>query len=271
MNQVMIIGALNVTPDSFHDGGRFTSIEAAMERATQMLADGADIIEVGGESTGPKSPDVSLDEELKRVIPVITAIRKKHPAVRISVDTWKAAVAQEAINAGAGMINDVTAGRSDPGMFTVVAKSSAQLVLMYAKDPTPRTTIEDRQYDDVIGTISDFLRKRKDAAVKADISSDRIILDPGLGHFVSSDAQYSFEIIRRLREFGSLGSPVFLSPSRKSFLAGSQNLPTAERLPATVAASAIAVLNGAMYIRTHDVREVRIACDVAWKIPNPNF
>ena len=259
MTTVKIVGALNVTPDSFHDGGKYLSIEAAVERAGQMLNDGAEIIEIGGESTGPKSPEVPLEEELQRVIPVITAIRKAYPAAHISVDTWKSAVAHEALTAGVMMINDVTAGRSDSKMFTVLAHSSAQYVLMYSKDATPRTSIHAQHYDDVVKTVMSFLRERKAAAVSAGIPTDRIILDPGLGHFVSSDPKYSFEILRRLREFDTLGSPLFLSPSRKSFLAGARNLPTEERLPGTIAASVIAVLNGASYIRTHDVRELRRA------------
>lgn len=268
MCNVKIVGVLNVTPDSYHDGGKFMSVDAAVTQAGQMLQDGADIIEIGGESTGPKSPDVSQQEELQRVIPVITAIKKNYPAARISVDTWKSAVAQEAITAGAMMINDVTAGRSDSAMFSVIATSSAQLVLMYSKDATPRTTVHPEQYDDVVKSIMAFLHDRKTAAVAAGIHLDRIILDPGLGHFVSSDAQYSFEIIRRLREFDTLECPLFLSPSRKSFLAGPDNLPTSERLPGTIAASAIAVLNGASYIRTHDVKEVRRACDAASQMIN---
>jgi dihydropteroate synthase len=134
---------------------------------------------------------------------------------------------------------------------------------MYSKDATPRTTIASVQYDDVVATISSFLRERKEAACRAGIPEERIILDPGLGHFVSSEPAYSFEVLRRLLEFESLGSPLLLSPSRKSFLAGRANLATKDRLPGTIAASVIAVLNGASYIRTHDVAEIRRACDAA--------
>lgn len=267
---VCIIGALNVTPDSFHDGGRFASCDAATERASAMLKEGADIIEIGGESTGPKSRDVSLEEELRRVIPVIRAIRKKHPSAALSVDTCKAAVAEGALREGAIMVNDVTAGRFDPQMFPAVARSSARMVIMYAKDATPRTTIEDRRYEDVVKTVKDFLEQRKNLARKAGIPADRIILDPGCGHFVSSDPVYSFEIIGRLRELKPLGCPILLSPSRKSFLAGSENLRTEDRLPGTIAASAIAVLHGAGYIRTHDVREIRRACNVVEAVIQKN-
>ena len=263
MTAVRIIGVLNVTPDSFYDGGQFTSVASALAQATQMLQDGADIIEIGGESTGPKSQDVPLDEELRRVIPVVQAIKKAHPDALLCIDTYKGGVARAALENGVGMINDVTAGRSDREMFPLVGSSTAKIVLMYAKDPTPRTTIHPTQYDDVVGSIKDFLRDRRDAAVRSGIPPERIILDPGLGYFVSSDARYSFQILTRLREFIDLGCPLLLSPSRKSFLAGPENLQTADRLPGTIAASAIAVLNGAAYVRTHDVKEVRRGCEIA--------
>lgn len=270
MSFVQIIGILNVTPDSYHDGGRYTSIETSVKRAGEMLAEGADWIEVGGESTGPGSADVPLDEELRRTIPIIAAIRASFPDARIAIDTYKSEVARQAIIAGATMVNDVTAGRGDANLFPIIAKfpiSNLQspipfLVLMYSKDPTPRTTIHPTHYDDVVATIKSFLSERKAAAIKAGIPEDRIILDPGLGHFISSDPGYSFEIIQRLQELQELGCPILLSPSRKSFLAGSENLKTIDRLPGTVAASAIAVLHGATCIRTHDVVEVRRAVEI---------
>ena len=259
-----IVGTLNVTPDSFHDGGRFLSVQAAVERAGEMLLDGADIIEIGGESTGPTSQEVSLDEELSRVIPVVRGIKEAFPDAKISVDTWKALVAIEALKENVMMINDVTAGRgSDGEMFDVLKDSSAQLVLMYAKDSSARTTIQDEHYNDVVLTVREFLSARKGAAIAAGIDPAKIILDPGLGHFLSSDAKYSFQVLARLKEFLSLDSPLFVSPSRKSFLAGPEKLPTAERLPGTIAASVVALQNGATYIRTHDVLEVRRACEIA--------
>lgn len=263
MVKVSIVGALNVTPDSYHDGGRYVNVDAAVVRAVQMLDDGADIIEIGGESTGPKSADVTEEEELRRVIPALQAIRSRLPSAKLGIDTYKSAVARAALRAGVMMINDVTAGRADPELLQVVAQSDASLVLMFSKDPSPRTTIAETQFEDVVATVKTFLHDRKEAAVAAGVSADRIILDTGLGHFVSSDARYSFAILARLREFAGLGCPIFLSPSRKSFLAGSENLRTADRLPGTIAASAIAVLHGATYIRTHDVKEVRRGCEIA--------
>lgn len=258
-----IIGILNTTPDSYYDGGRFDSVQLALQQAQTMLREGADIIEVGGESTGPGSKDISVEEELERVLPVITAIKKKFPDAKVAIDTYRSQVAQAALNVGVCMVNDVTAGRWDSDMFVVLKNSDCSLVLLYSKDPTPRTTMKDTQYNDVIATIKIFLQERKQAAMESGISEDRIILDPGMGHFVSSDPQYSFEIIARLREFAELGSPILLSPSRKSFLAGSDDLPPADRLPGTVASSAVAVLNGAKFVRTHDVEEVRRGCEVA--------
>ncbi len=263
VHTVTIVGVLNVTPDSFHDGGRFLDPAAAVAQALALRDAGADIVEVGGESTGPNSPAVSPEEELKRVLPVIRAVRAAAPDLPLSVDTYKAAVARAALEAGVAMINDVTAGRSDPELFAVVAKSDAKLVLMYSKDPSPRTTIAENGYDDVVSTIAAFLAARRDAAIAAGVPLSRIILDPGMGHFVSSDARWSLELLGRLPELTPLGCPLLLSPSRKSFLAGTEKLRTADRLPGTIAASAIAALHGAAYIRTHDVLEVRRGCEIA--------
>lgn len=264
--RVSIVGILNVTPDSYFDGGRYVSPEAAVARAEEMLHEGASVIEVGGESTGPGSFDVSENEEIQRVIPAIAAIRAQFPDARIAVDTYKSSVARAAVQAGATIVNDVSAGRADVQMFPVVAATEATIVLMYAKDPTPRTTVAARTYVDVIAVTKEFLRSRRDNAHAAGIASSKIILDPGLGHFVSSEPYYSFEILRRLEELRELECPLLLSPSRKSFLAGRENLPTRDRLPGTLVASAIAVLHGASYIRTHDVLAVARACEIAEQI-----
>jgi dihydropteroate synthase len=260
---VQIVGVLNVTPDSFHDGGRYIDPEAALLQAEAILREGADYLEIGGESTGPNSSDIPAEEELRRIVPVIDAVRRKFPAAKVAVDTHKVPVAREVLRKGVLMINDVTAGRGDPGLFEVVRDAGAMLVLMYAKDESPRTTVKNVAYPDVVRTIRDFLADRKGTALKAGISEERIILDPGLGHFISSDPAYSLQILARLREFLSLGGPVLVSPSRKSFLAGSEQLKTVDRLPGTIAASAIAVLNGASFVRTHDIEPVRRACEIA--------
>jgi dihydropteroate synthase len=266
-NKLSIVGILNITPDSYHDGGQYLQLPAALSRAEEMLAEGADIIDIGGESTFIDRDEVSESEEIKRTIPVIKAIKKNHPEIIISIDTSKAAVAQAAIEAGATMVNDVTAGRGDSGMFPLMAKhQSVSLVLMYAKDATSRTTTGQVDYDDVVQTIINFLEKRIALVKAAGVNQKQIIIDPGLGFFISADADYSLEIIARLGEFQKLGYPIYLSPSRKSFLAGQEKLPPAQRLPGTIAASAIAVLKGATYIRTHDVQAVRRGCEIAQKI-----
>lgn len=256
---VSIIGVLNATPDSFYAGSRVTPSTVAMQAVT-FVHEGADYLEIGGESTGPSSKDVSPDDELKRVLPVLEAVKKAKPDVNIAIDTWKSSVASAAIKAGAIVINDVTAGRGDPHLFDVVASSKASLVLMYSKDNSPRTTIADRRYNDVIAEVKEFLSARISAALAAGIPRDRIIIDPGLGHFVSSDPFYSYEILNRLPELTVLG-PVLVSPSRKSFLAGPQNLPASERLPATLAATALAVMRGASFVRTHDVGSTKRTLD----------
>lgn len=258
-----IVGVLNLTPDSYFDGGEYINLEDALRRTGEMLAEGADIIDIGGESTGPGSVDVSVEQELERTIPVIEAIRDEYPDAVLSIDTWKSVVAREALSAGVSIVNDVTAGRADAELFGVAAEANAQLVLMYSKDGTPRTTKDPKQYDDVITAIREFLEQRVVAAKAAGVAQESIILDPGMGHFISSDAQYSLAVLARLSELAALGYPLYLSPSRKSFLAGSEKLPPADRLPGTVAASAIAVLHGASYIRTHDIIQVRRGCEIA--------
>jgi len=263
MNSVKIIGVLNVTPDSYYDGGKYQEGEDAVRRAGEMLHEGADVIEIGGESTGPGSKAVSLEEELNRTLPLIRQIRKNVPDASLSIDTAKAAVAREALKEGVVMLNDVTAGRGDLQMFSVLKDTPCSVVLMYAKDPSPRTMITEVQYEDVLGHIKNFLGRRKEAALSAGIEEHRIILDPGMGHFISSDPTYSFEVLAHLEEFLKLGSPILLSPSRKSFLSGSEKLPPFDRLPGTIVASAIATLKGASYIRTHDVKDVRRGCEIA--------
>ena len=255
-----IVGILNVTPDSYFDGGKYTAVDAALKRAETLLQEGADIIDIGGESTGPGSKDISLEEELDRTITIIQSLHRTFPEAKLSIDTYTSAVALQAIEAGASMVNDVTAGRGDHRMFQALSDTDASLVLMFAKDDTARTTVQDTQYDDVTETVSAFLKERIECAVASGIARERIIIDPGMGHFVSADPQYSYELIAHLTTFTAL-APVYVSPSRKSFLAGENALPPEERLPATIVASALCVHHGATYIRTHDVAAVKQGCD----------
>lgn len=264
----VVMGVLNVTPDSFSDGGLFLSPEKALERANEMIREGAGIIDIGGESTGPGSRDVGVREELNRVTPVIKAIRRL-PAfnrerrsesgkrVFVSVDTWKSEVARQATLAGADMVNDVTAlrggGDLEEGarLARVVAEAGVPIVLMYSKDATPRTTRDAVTYRDVVGTIKKFLDERISFAVTHGIARDKIIIDPGMGAFVSGKPEYSWEILERLREFEDLGCPILVGASRKSFIVGKVE----DRLSGSLKAARIALKNGASIIRTHDIAE----------------
>lgn len=247
-----IMGILNLTPDSFSDGGQYNNIQKALRRVRQMEQEGANIIDIGGESTGPKSPNVSLKEELNRVIPILKKIRK-HTKLQVSVDTYKSEVARIALEEGANMINDVTALRQDKKLAGIVAKYNCPIILMYSKDNTPRTTIKKKHYKDVIATIKNFLEKRINYAKKQGIAKKNIIIDPGMGQFISAIPKYSFEIITRLKELQELNQPILIGISRKSFLGGELQ----DRDEKSALLSAIAYLNGASIIRTHDVKTTK--------------
>lgn len=263
LDQPRIMGILNVTPNSFLDGGEFFDggksggailVDRAVERALAMVQEGADIIDVGGESTGPGSIEVSLEEELRRVIPVIRGIREKNQEVWISVDTWKAEVAKQAILTGADMVNDVMALRMGGEVLAqVVAESGVPVVMMYSKDSSPRTTRDRVEYGDVVQAIKRFFDERLRFAEKHGIKPAQIILDPGMGAFVSGDPRYSFEILRRLGEFKDFGFPILVGASRKGFLGGELK----DRMEKSLAAALVAVMNGARFVRVHDVAETR--------------
>lgn len=244
-----IMGILNVTPDSFSDDGRFFTLQKAVQRGLALLEEGADILDIGGEASGPGSVDVSVQEELRRVIPVIKKIIHLRPRAVISVDTYKAPVARQAIAAGARIINDITALRGDPEMTEVIAQTGTLVVLMYSKDPTPRTTRIKKRYRDVMQTIKDFLKERIGFAFRSGIKKNRIILDPGMGAFVSAIPKYSYEILERLAQLKPLGCPILVGASRKSFLPGA----VGQRFEPTLATHLIAVQNGADIIRVHEV------------------
>lgn len=252
MKQSLIMGILNVTPDSFSDGGQYLAVDEALKQALKMIEDGAKIIDIGGESSGPGSKDVSVEEELKRVIPVIRAIREFDKNVTISIDTCKSQVAKEAILAGANMVNDVSALRFDEqNMLKVLNEFNVPIVIMYSKDLGPRTTAFAQEYDNVVGTIKTFLQKRIEFLVANGVDKSRIIVDPGMGGFVSSVAKYSFEIIDRLAELKTLGCPILVGTSRKSFLGGDVK----DRLEASIKTAKECVENGASIVRVHDVKQ----------------
>ncbi|MCE5269861.1 dihydropteroate synthase [bacterium] len=253
----LVMGILNVTPDSFYDGGRHFPPEAALAHATAMLEAGADIIDVGGESTRPGAAPVEDDEEAARVVPVIRAILERHPRAVLSVDTYKAAVARRAVEAGAKIVNDVGAGLLDPQMLPALAETGAAWVAMHMRG-TPRTMQTDTHYGDLLGEIGEFFAGRLEAAERAGVPRGRVVLDPGIGFGKSAEDNY--RLILGLERFRSLGCPLLVGPSRKSFLGGDDR---EKRLEGTLAAVTVAVLNGAAVLRVHDVaqavRTVQIA------------
>ena len=251
------MGIINVTPDSFSDGGKFSSVKAAVWQAKKLKKEGADIIDIGGEASGPNSKNVSEKEEIRRVIPVIKAI-KKELSIPISIDTYKSKVAKEALKAGADIVNDITALRGDKLMAKVVADSGCPIIMMYSKDPSARTTLKAKKYSDPIATISTFLKKQREYALKQGVKKEQIILDPGMGHFVSSDPNYSYQILLKLSELRPLGHPILIGLSRKSFLGGELS----KRDELGKGPSALAYLNGARIIRTHDVKGLKEFFDV---------
>ncbi len=246
-----VVGVVNVTPDSFSDGSRFLEADAAVAQARRLHEDGAALVDVGGESTRPGSEGTDLDEELRRVIPVLEALGGHIP---ISIDTSKAEVARRSLALGAVMVNDVTALRGDPDLARVVADSQAYLCLMHMLGE-PRTMQEDPRYDDVVSDVVRFLEKRLEAAVAAGIPEERICLDPGIGF--GKTVAHNLELLARLDELVALGRPIMVGASRKRFLGRILGDPQAVTGPvsASVAASVLAYERGASLFRVHDVRE----------------
>lgn len=254
-NAPKIMGILNVTPDSFSDGGLFTDAEKAVTHAIQMIDGGADIIDIGAESTGPDSENVTLEQELERLRPIIDALKAANLTQKalFSIDTYKAPVARFALENGFGMVNDVTALRGDSEMIKVLLEFKPYVVLMYSKDDTARTSKEAMEYVDVIESIKSFLDERTAMLIEAGFPKEKIILDPGMGAFISTIPDYSFEVINRLGELKSLGYPVLVGISRKSCLGGKLE----ERDPASVEWSLKAISNGADIIRIHNVKALK--------------
>jgi dihydropteroate synthase len=252
-----IMGILNVTPDSFSDGGNFLLRDAAVERALKMESDGADIIDVGGESTRPGAEKISVKEEIQRVVPVIEEITKR-VHIPVSIDTYKSAVAEAAVSAGASMINDISGLRFDPRMPSIAALHKIPVVIMHIKG-TPENMQKNPVYKALIPEIMDYLREGIEIAIEAGIPEDRIIIDPGIGF--GKTVEHNLEIIKRVHEFEGLGKPILLGHSRKSFIGRVlEDLPVTDRLEGTAAAAAIGIFNGANILRVHDVKEmVRVA------------
>ena len=249
LNEPHVMGILNVTPDSFSDGGEFFSKEKALERAFEMLENGAEIIDIGGESTRPGAEKVSVHEELERVVPVIEEIKSKRPDAIISIDTTKAEVADAALQAGANIVNDINAFESDIKLLDAVKKHNASYVLMHMKG-TPQTMQQNPHYDEPVSEIYDFLKNKINFLIGYGIN--KIIIDPGIGF--GKRIFDNYEIINRLDEFKGLGYPILIGLSRKSFLGNSLGLEVTERDNATVVAETISVINGARFVRTHNVK-----------------
>jgi dihydropteroate synthase len=243
------MGILNLTPDSFSDGGRFDAPGAALAHAERLLAEGADVIDVGGESTRPGALPVEAAVEIGRVVPVIAALARRHPEVVLSVDTGKVAVARAALDAGATMVNDVTAAREEE-MLPLVAERGAGIVLMHMRGE-PRTMQADTGYADVVAEVHELLAERAAAAVAAGIAPARVILDPGIGF--GKDLAGNLRLLRALGDLAALGHPVAVGASRKSFLGALTGAAVDDRLPGSLAAVAGASALPRVLVRVHDV------------------
>jgi dihydropteroate synthase len=252
--QAQLMAVLNITPDSFSDGGSFLEADHAVDQASRLVDEGAAILDVGGESTRPGSDPVPLEEELRRVIPVIRRLRREFPEVVLSIDTYKAETARQAVVAGADIINDITALRGDPLMVKVVKETGAGVVIMHMQG-TPKTMQVAPYYRDVVAEVASFLDERRAFACAQGVAFDRIALDPGFG-FGKRD-QDNMRLIQRLDAIAALGSPTVVGISRKSTLArlsGEPQLPFSERLWPTIATTCLLRLGGAQVLRVHDVR-----------------
>jgi dihydropteroate synthase len=268
------MGILNVTPDSFSDGRLYFESDRAVARAFEMIEEGADIIDIGPESTRPGSHDVPADEQIRRAVPVIEAIRAQNGDVLLSIDTRLAAVASAALGAGVDMINDTSALRDDPSMVDLAAQTGAGVVLMHRKGK-PITMQQDGgpHYDDVVGEICSFFSERMQFATSHGIDNSRMILDPGIGF--GKRLEHNLLILRHLERFVALGQPLLVGASRKSMIAsvcggGSQPAAATRRLPGSLACAAIATLAGAAILRVHDVRETVETVRLCTAVSNAN-
>jgi dihydropteroate synthase len=255
-----IMGILNITPDSFSDGGRYFDKTSAINKALQMTEDGADIIDIGGESTRPGSEPVPVEEELRRVLPVIKSIAGEIK-IPVSIDTYKSEIAKRALDAGASMVNDISGLRFDPEMAKVVSDYKVPVVIMHIKG-TPKIMQHKPVYDALIPEILEYLSQSITIAGEAGISDNIIMIDPGLGF--GKTFEHNLEIIHNLHEFTLLGKPILIGPSRKAFIGKILgDLPPEERLEGTAAAVAISIMNGANIVRVHDVKEMARVARVA--------
>ena len=257
------MGILNVTPDSFSDGGEFTDINVALDHALKMIDDGAHIIDIGGESTRPGSVPVSEDEECERILPVIETIKKTNSKINISVDTYKASVAKKAIEAGADIVNDISGLTFDPDMLPLISGKDIPVIIMHINGK-PKTMQKKPTYGDLVEDIKSFLHNQSKVAEKSGIKKNHIIIDPGIGFGKTFD--HNFTLLRRLDEICSLGYPVMIGPSRKAFIGNALDLPSDDRIEGTLATVVAGIMNGAKIVRVHDVKEVNRVVKITEKI-----
>ena len=250
--RTLVMGVVNVTPDSFSDGGRYLDADAAVTHALGLVEDGADIVDIGGESTRPHADPVTSEEERERVLPVIEHLAAAHPGLAISIDTRKPDVAAAALAAGACIVNDVSGGRSE-GMFDVVREADAGMVLMHMLGE-PKTMQEAPHYDDVVAEVKEYLRGRIEAAEWAGIRPQALAIDPGIGF--GKNLEHNLALIRHLDALADLGRPILVGPSRKRFIGAILDLPEGERVEGTAGAVAWLVGRGAHIVRVHDVRQI---------------
>lgn len=253
------MGVVNVTPDSFSDGGLYLEKKKAVQRALELVGEGADIVDVGGESTRPGSDPIPAKEEIRRLIPVISSVREKTD-VLISVDTTKSEVAEAALDAGASIINDISSLRVDPEMASLVVQRDAPVILMHMKG-TPKTMQINPSYTDLLEEVKSFLRERIELALASGFKKEKIIIDPGIGF--GKRYEDNLTLINNLLVFEDLDRPILVGPSRKSFIGKILNLPPLERIEGTIASSIISIIRGAHILRVHDVAPVKRALLVA--------
>ena len=261
--ETLVMGILNVTPDSFSDGGLFYNTDEAVSHALQLIKNGIDIIDIGGESTRPGAEKISEEEEIQRIIPVVKQIRELSSEIIISIDTTKSMVAQKAIQSGANIINDISGFSFDNRMIDVVRESKVPVIIMHMQGD-PSNMQNKPVYDALIIDISSFFKSKIKLAIDAGIKKEQIIIDPGIGF--GKTVGDNFQLINQLNEFCKLGFPVMIGPSRKSFIGTTLNLPVDDRLEGTAAAVAVGVMNGARIVRVHDVKEIKRIVTIVEKI-----
>lgn len=265
LNKPRIMGILNVTPDSFYDGGRYSNFKQAILRIEQMIEEGVDIIDVGGESTRPGSESVPPEVQIERVVPVIKECKKISPHTIVSVDTTSSLVARAALDVGANIINDISGFQFDPDLASVAGEYQCGCVVNHIKG-TPKDMQKDPTYNDMWAEIKAYLRRGIARLEENGVKRDSIVVDPGIGF--GKKLEHNLKILRELKTLEELGLPILIGPSRKSFIGTILNLPPEERLEGTIAAVVVAVLNGAKIVRVHDVKSVKRAIEVAWAIYN---